>query len=163
MKADKWDSETCDCVSGTKESALPDGTPACECTVVPGVFITSYDEMETKCRVCGNSEIEGVEECDDGNKEDGDCCSSECELEEYPEREECPECPECIHFSIFFLGVLAGIFLGFFIGWLCFRNKNKFQLPPTDPPSEQDGSEGRPKTRPYLPGEKPDDPADKDT
>jgi cysteine-rich repeat protein len=38
----------------------------------------SYEEKEV---VCGNSEIEEGEECDDGNLEDGDGCSSECLLE----------------------------------------------------------------------------------
>jgi len=35
--------------------------------------------------VCGNGEIEGDEECDDGNTEDGDGCSSICKEEEEPE------------------------------------------------------------------------------
>jgi len=30
---------------------------------------------------CGNSVIDAEEECDDGNEEDGDCCSSTCALE----------------------------------------------------------------------------------
>lgn len=32
---------------------------------------------------CGNDKIEGVEQCDDGNTEDGDGCSSVCEVESY--------------------------------------------------------------------------------
>jgi len=31
--------------------------------------------------VCGNETVEGVEECDDGNTEDGDGCSATCEIE----------------------------------------------------------------------------------
>jgi cysteine-rich repeat protein len=31
--------------------------------------------------VCGNGEVEGDEQCDDGNTEDGDCCSAACQDE----------------------------------------------------------------------------------
>lgn len=31
--------------------------------------------------VCGNGVPEGIEECDDGNTQDGDCCSSDCAFE----------------------------------------------------------------------------------
>jgi cysteine-rich repeat protein len=33
--------------------------------------------------ICGNGNIEGSEQCDDGNQNDGDGCSSTCELESY--------------------------------------------------------------------------------
>jgi hypothetical protein len=33
------------------------------------------------CPVCGDGDIEGSEECDDGNTADGDCCSSTCTFE----------------------------------------------------------------------------------
>jgi len=37
--------------------------------------------------VCGNGMLEGTEECDDGNLQDGDCCSSVCRFE--PVETEC--------------------------------------------------------------------------
>jgi len=33
--------------------------------------------------VCGNGEVEGDEDCDDGNTADGDCCSSACAFEPF--------------------------------------------------------------------------------
>lgn len=39
--------------------------------------------------VCGNGQMEGEEECDDGNTDDGDGCSANCAIEE----EECVEGP----------------------------------------------------------------------
>ena len=38
--------------------------------------------------VCGNGVIEGSEECDDGNTQDGDGCSSTCKIEEPPSEED---------------------------------------------------------------------------
>jgi cysteine-rich repeat protein len=36
---------------------------------------------DPSCAVCGNGVVEGLEECDDGNVADGDCCSSTCQYE----------------------------------------------------------------------------------
>ena len=33
------------------------------------------------CPVCGNGAVEGAEECDDGNRSDGDCCAWNCTRE----------------------------------------------------------------------------------
>ncbi|TVR04149.1 MAG: DUF4215 domain-containing protein [Deltaproteobacteria bacterium] len=40
------------------------------------------DDPESCEAVCGNGAIEGDEECDDGNTEDGDGCSSDCRIED---------------------------------------------------------------------------------
>jgi cysteine-rich repeat protein len=44
-----------------------------------------YDELDTDCSVgspmCGNGVVDPGEECDDGNTNDGDCCSSTCQFE----------------------------------------------------------------------------------
>ncbi len=52
-----------DVVEGTEEC---DGTPDCQpdCTLTP---------------VCGNGNVEGGEVCDDGNTDDGDECSADCQ------------------------------------------------------------------------------------
>lgn len=40
-----------------------------------------YRELET-CTICGNGTLDGDEECDDGNTENGDGCSASCRIEE---------------------------------------------------------------------------------
>ncbi len=47
-------------------------TPAAQLEVVPGL---------TGCPICGNSELEGGESCDDGNQTAGDGCSNTCQDE----------------------------------------------------------------------------------
>jgi uncharacterized delta-60 repeat protein len=39
--------------------------------------------------VCGNGQLESGEDCDDGNEQDGDCCSGACRLE--PNGSACPD------------------------------------------------------------------------
>jgi cysteine-rich repeat protein len=48
-----------------------------------------YAECVADCGVCGNGEIEGDEECDDGNTAGGDCCDANCQPE--PEGSPCEE------------------------------------------------------------------------
>jgi len=38
-------------------------------------------QTPTPTPFCGDGTVEGPEQCDDGNNEDGDCCSSDCVLE----------------------------------------------------------------------------------
>lgn len=52
-------------------------------------FDPPFSEEETSlrgrfpyCPFCGNSWIDGTEECDDGNSEAGDCCSAACSAED---------------------------------------------------------------------------------
>jgi cysteine-rich repeat protein len=40
-------------------------------------------DVEALLALCGNGEVEGDEDCDDGNTADGDCCSSECAYEPF--------------------------------------------------------------------------------
>jgi cysteine-rich repeat protein len=40
-----------------------------------------YDECVADCGVCGNGDLEGDEECDDGNRVGGDCCDAACRPE----------------------------------------------------------------------------------
>ncbi|MFP6580218.1 MAG: hypothetical protein VCC02_10525, partial [Myxococcota bacterium] len=51
---------------------------------IPGDYLESnfaaYPEC-TMASVCGDGNVEGTEECDDGGTSDGDCCSSTCQYE----------------------------------------------------------------------------------
>ncbi|MCP3980686.1 MAG: DUF4215 domain-containing protein [bacterium] len=53
-------------------SATSEQPGACTVASTPGSFVVSF---------CGDGEINDSEECDDGNTEDGDCCSASCTLE----------------------------------------------------------------------------------
>ncbi|MCK4454104.1 DUF4215 domain-containing protein [Candidatus Parcubacteria bacterium] len=57
-----------------------------------GEHITNMD-FGNYLPICGNNVLDENEECDDGNLEDGDGCSSICEIEPEPEPE--PEEPVC--------------------------------------------------------------------
>jgi cysteine-rich repeat protein len=60
------------------------GTPVFEPVVfgtVTPAAITSVDGSLQPCPLCGNSQTEPPETCDDGNTNDGDGCSSICQLE----------------------------------------------------------------------------------
>jgi len=46
---------------------------------VPGRYL--FEVRNGGVEVCGNGTIEGLEECDDGNTVNGDCCSSSCLLD----------------------------------------------------------------------------------
>ena len=47
---------------------------------MPDIDFANYYEAPDP--VCGNGELEGDEECDDGNNDPGDGCSPTCETEE---------------------------------------------------------------------------------
>ena len=67
------DGDTCDgsgiCQPGTGDPCTP-----------PEVCNETTDICEL-LSVCGNGTQEGTEDCDDGNTEDGDCCSATCTFE----------------------------------------------------------------------------------
>lgn len=66
----------------TQDTIFPGKKPAKH--IVHGDLPTIYKEeiaTEIKKPFCGDSYLEGTEECDDGNKIDGDCCSSSCAFE----------------------------------------------------------------------------------
>ncbi|MBN1494182.1 DUF4215 domain-containing protein [Candidatus Peregrinibacteria bacterium] len=70
------------------------------CTQKQAKF-TGYKQPPPQA-VCGDGFLSPGEQCDDGNKNDGDGCSSLClvevplpEPEECPVCKECPECPDC--------------------------------------------------------------------
>lgn len=47
-------------------------------------FVSNFFDaklQETLLPICGDSEVEGDEDCDDGNTADGDCCASDCSFE----------------------------------------------------------------------------------
>ncbi|HXC50953.1 MAG TPA: hypothetical protein VN634_08720 [Candidatus Limnocylindrales bacterium] len=47
-----------------------------------GAAIASYVlDVELRATECGNGLVEQLEQCDDGNVEDGDCCASDCTRE----------------------------------------------------------------------------------
>ena len=116
--------------------------PACECENRPGIFVAKGENPAEKCGpVCGDGKIEGDEQCDDGNTEDGDCCSSTCQLETPPPPPPpCEPCDPCTGFII--LAFLLGLCLGVIGAWLLlFRRKkdekDDGQLPPPDDTTEQ--------------------------
>jgi cysteine-rich repeat protein len=60
-----------------------------DCLAEFGGAGADYLECVADCGVCGNGEIEGDEECDDGNTVGGDCCDANCQPE--PEGSPCEE------------------------------------------------------------------------
>lgn len=78
---DNW--STVNCVPpppvGGQQSSSPSSSPAPAPTHQAAV--EEEEEAEEETAVCGNAIMEGDEECDDGNLEDGDGCSSICTLE----------------------------------------------------------------------------------
>ncbi|MBN2724883.1 MAG: DUF4215 domain-containing protein [Deltaproteobacteria bacterium] len=68
-------SPSSDCIENPEECKCADSSRVCDpesCTIY--------------CSVCGDKKIEGLEQCDDGNTNENDGCSSECKVEKY-----CPE------------------------------------------------------------------------
>jgi cysteine-rich repeat protein len=49
--------------------------------LVAGVGMGTASEAAAQAGVCGNGFVEFMEQCDDGNTADGDCCSSFCQFE----------------------------------------------------------------------------------
>lgn len=47
----------------------------------PGLAIDDVEVRACPRPACGNGKVEGVEACDDGNREDGDGCSATCTIE----------------------------------------------------------------------------------
>jgi cysteine-rich repeat protein len=56
------------------DATLPDGAP-------PDGAPPTDAQADTGTPGCGDGEIVGAEQCDDGNQEDGDGCSSSCQVE----------------------------------------------------------------------------------
>ena len=50
------------------------------------------DGCTTQCTSCGNGSVSGAEQCDDGNNLDGDCCSASCTFESGV----CESADECV-------------------------------------------------------------------
>ena len=59
-------------------TATPTATPTETATPTKTATPTA---TPTKTPACGNGEVEGSEQCDDGNTTDGDCCSATCNFE----------------------------------------------------------------------------------
>jgi cysteine-rich repeat protein len=57
------------------------GTEACD---PPGTALCTNSCTIRDLAFCGDGEMDGGEECDDGNTDDGDGCSASCELEPAP-------------------------------------------------------------------------------
>lgn len=47
------------------------------------------------CTQCGNGTLDAGETCDDGNTEDGDCCSADCQVAT-PDGTPCSQAPQCL-------------------------------------------------------------------
>ena len=58
----------------------PAKVPTIAATATPAVVL-SLNEILIGCPVCGNSELDHTESCDDGNLVDGDGCAADCQLE----------------------------------------------------------------------------------
>ena len=59
----------------------PNKPPIINGTVSPAAPPDDINEFLVGCPVCGNGELDGGETCEDGNTEDGDGCSSDCQDE----------------------------------------------------------------------------------
>jgi cysteine-rich repeat protein len=88
---DKVDGDGCD--TNCKKSpdsdfdGIPDGLDNCPLVANKDQIDTDDDGKGDACDPpeCGNLQIEGTEECDDGNTDDGDGCSSFCKTESFNE------------------------------------------------------------------------------
>ena len=52
-----------------------------EYTLFHGYWTSDYDQRliyAIRRAICGNGQVEGAEQCDDGNTVDGDGCSADC-------------------------------------------------------------------------------------
>jgi len=83
---DNW--WTIDCEVPAPPPPPPPPPPVPGCTDPAAInFNPAATEDDGSCQyeeqLCGNGEVEGDEECDDGNLDDRDGCSSECEIETY--------------------------------------------------------------------------------
>ena len=47
----------------------------------PATSLTGVDSVSLVTAACGNGLREAMEQCDDGNRQSGDCCSSTCQIE----------------------------------------------------------------------------------
>ncbi len=68
------------CEKPTVNAPFPAGCDAKSCLNL-GSFVCDNDPNTPDVNCCGNTTIEAGEDCDDGNKESGDGCSSACLLE----------------------------------------------------------------------------------
>ena len=57
----------------------PPHFPMCQCGAYSAPAPATGDRVSTA--VCGNGAVEDAEQCDDGNTQNGDCCSSTCTFE----------------------------------------------------------------------------------
>jgi cysteine-rich repeat protein len=48
-----------------------------------GLAVLQFLECQNTVNLCGNGELDGSEQCDDGNNNDGDGCSATCQIEPY--------------------------------------------------------------------------------
>jgi cysteine-rich repeat protein len=89
-------SSTCDASGQCKVELLPDGAQcgsfcdnsACQagaCVTNPGTHPCGSPDLcdpssTTPCKDCGDGTVQGWEQCDDGNTDDGDGCTSSCKF-----------------------------------------------------------------------------------
>eukprot|EP00562_Extubocellulus_spinifer_P001042 CAMPEP_0178489510 /NCGR_PEP_ID=MMETSP0696-20121128/10414_1 /TAXON_ID=265572 /ORGANISM="Extubocellulus spinifer, Strain CCMP396" /LENGTH=520 /DNA_ID=CAMNT_0020117315 /DNA_START=306 /DNA_END=1868 /DNA_ORIENTATION=+ len=75
-------------ITYTPNPGFCDGTDTFEYVIIAesrgGVAIDSATVTVTVTCICGDGQIDGNEQCEDGNTEDGDGCSSTCRFEEQP-------------------------------------------------------------------------------
>ena len=83
------DPNTIDDICDGSGACAGSAPPACSslftdettCNLTPGCFFDTGSSTCTDAGVCGNGVLQIGEECDDGNNEDGDGCSSTCQIE----------------------------------------------------------------------------------
>jgi cysteine-rich repeat protein len=83
-------------ISGSGDATTEHGSPAVAATAEGDAIVVWRDThpsadgskptpvtdvMARTLRLCGNGNVDPGEQCDDGNREDGDCCSSSCQFE----------------------------------------------------------------------------------
>ncbi|MBQ8037167.1 MAG: DUF4215 domain-containing protein, partial [Proteobacteria bacterium] len=71
--------------TATCESMKPGTTGKLQCKADCMLDLTGCVQAEPSDPVCGNGVIDSGEQCDDGNKVNGDGCSADCKTEEVPQ------------------------------------------------------------------------------
>ena len=66
---------------GTDDLAIT-VTDAKDTNVQPVQPLPAVEVSAIECTDCGNGAVSGAEDCDDGNQNDGDGCSSDCQIED---------------------------------------------------------------------------------
>jgi len=78
-EAEGWELEQINCVGGTTDINLEERSVTISLENLDNVACT-FTNKEIPTPVCGDGTLDITEECDDGNGENGDGCSSDCKI-----------------------------------------------------------------------------------